>query len=312
MYRIGIDLGGTNTVAGLCTAEGKLLDKVSAPTKTGDPEGLCGCMKELCLSLCEKHSVPHDEIMRIGIGLPGTFVKETRTLTFGTNLGLRDVCFAHVFEPEFACRVEIDNDANCAALGEFAGGAGAGTRNLIMVTLGTGVGGGLIVGGQLYTGRANIAGEIGHMVIVPDGLPCNCGRKGCLETYASATGLINLALRALEDSTVDSLLRGRMAENGGRLTAKMVCDARDDGDALADRVFDSYCDYLACGLTNLVNIFQPDAVVLGGGVAGYGEKLLAPLRERVHRDQFKIGDDGTPIVRATLGNDAGIIGAALL
>lgn len=312
MMRIGIDLGGTNTVAGLCTPDGKLIDKVSAPTRTGNPEGLCAVMKELCLALCHKHGLATSEIERIGIGLPGTFVKETRTLTFGTNLGMRNVCFAHTFEPDFACRVEIDNDANCAALGEYAGGAGAGTRNLIMVTLGTGVGGGIILDGKLYSGKDNIAGEIGHMVIDPHGFPCNCGRRGCLETYTSATGMIRLATNALADSDEDSLLRARIADNGGKLTAKMICDARDDGDPLAERVFDDYCDYLACGLTNLINIFQPDAIVLGGGVAGYGEKLLAPLRARVHREQFKIGSHGTELVQATLGNDAGIIGAALL
>ena len=312
MMRIGIDLGGTNTVAGLCTTDGKLIDKVSAPTPVGDPAGLCAVMRQLSLALCTQNQVLYSDIESIGIGLPGIFVKKTCTLTFGTNLNMRNVCFADAFKPAFECKVEIDNDANCAALGEFAGGAGAGTRNLVMVTLGTGVGGGIVLGGRLFTGKDDIAGEIGHMVIVPNGFACNCGRKGCLETYASATGMIRLATNALGESAEESVLRARIEANGGKLTAKMVCDACDDGDALAQRVFDDYCDYLACGLTNLVNLLQPDAIVVGGGVAGYGEKLLVPLRERVHRDQFKIGAEGTAIVQATLGNDAGIIGAALL
>lgn len=311
MMRLGIDLGGTNTVVGLCTLDGVLMDKISAPTKTGDPDGLCAVMHDLCRDLCDKHNIPYSEIEQIGIGLPGTLVKATCTLTFGTNLGMSNVCFAHAFEPEFNCPVNIDNDANCAALGEFHGGAGRGTRNLLMVTLGTGVGGGIVLEGKLYTGREDIAGEIGHMVIVPNGAPCNCGRHGCLETYASATGLIRLAREAMEQCP-DTCLHAMVQENGGKLTAKMVCDARDTGDALADRVFNDYCDYLACGLTNLINVFQPDAIVIGGGVAGYGEKLLMPLRERVHAQQFKIAPEGTPIVAATLGNDAGIIGAALL
>lgn len=311
MMRLGIDLGGTNTVAGLCTTTGTLVDKLSAPTPTGDPEGLCRTMRELCCALCDKHNVPYSEIEQIGIGLPGIIVKATCTLTFGTNLGMSNVCFAQAFEPDFHCPVAIDNDANCAALGEFAGGAGKGTRNLLMVTLGTGVGGGIVINGKLFTGREDIAGEIGHMVIVPDGVPCNCGRRGCLETYASATGLIRLALEAMEhDST--TILHQQMRNNNGTLTAKMVCDACDADDALAKRVFSDYCDYLACGLTNLINILQPDAIVIGGGVAGYGEKLFEPLRARVHSQQFKIGAEGTPIVGATLGNDAGILGAALL
>ena len=311
MMRLGIDLGGTNTVVGLCTPQGELLDKMSAPTKTGDPDGLCAVMHSLCRQICDKHGVAYADVERIGIGLPGTLVKATCTLTFGTNLGMSNVCFAHAFAPDSTSPAAIDNDANCAALGEFAGGAGRGTRNLLMVTLGTGVGGGIVLDGKLYTGREDIAGEIGHMVIVPNGAPCNCGRHGCLETYASATGLIRLATEAMADAP-DTCLHAMAQGNGGKLTAKMVCDARDQGDAVASRVFDDYCDYLACGLTNLVNVFQPDVIVVGGGVAGYGEKLLAPLRERVHREQFKVGPEGTPIVRATLGNDAGIIGAALL
>lgn len=309
--QIGIDLGGTNTVAGLCTPSGTLVDKLSAPTPSGDPDGLCAVMHTLCRTLCDQHGILYADITKIGIGLPGTLVKSTCTLAFGTNLGMSNVCFAHAFEPDFTCPVVIDNDANCAALGEFAGGAGRGTRNLLMVTLGTGVGGGIVLDGRLYTGREDIAGEIGHMVIVPHGAPCNCGRRGCLETYASATGLIRMAHEAMAQSP-DSCLHQMAQQNGGKLTAKMVCDARDAGDACADRVFQDYCDYLACGLTNLVNLFQPDAIVIGGGVAGYGEKLLEPLRARVHAEQFKIGPAGTPILAATLGNDAGIIGAAML
>ncbi len=309
MMRLGIDLGGTNTVAGLCTTDGQLIDKVSAPTTTGDADSLCRTMRELCVALCEKHNIAKDEIEQIGIGLPGAIVKSTCTLKFGTNLGISNVCFAHAFEPEFSCPVAIDNDANCAALGEFAGGAGRGSENMLMVTLGTGVGGGIVLGGKLFTGRDDLAGEIGHMVLVPNGAPCNCGRKGCFETYASATGLIRLAQEALAQDK-DSILHAWTKDS--KLNAKMVCDACDAGDALAQRVFADYCDYLACGLTNLVNVFQPDSIVIGGGVAGYGEKLFAPLRERVHAEQFHVSSEGTPIRGATLGNDAGIIGAALL
>lgn len=309
MMRLGIDLGGTNTVVGLCTPDGTLIGKRSAPTKTGDPDGLRACMRQLCCELCEEHQVPHNEIAQIGIGLPGTIVKSTCTLTFGTNLAMSNVCFAHSFEPDFTCPVIIDNDANCAALGEFISGAAKGTQNMLMVTLGTGVGGAIVINGQLYTGRDDIAGEIGHMVLIPNGTPCNCGRHGCFETYASATGLISAAKAALQHYP-DSILHQWTKDTA--LTAKMVCDACDAGDSLAQQVFSQYCDYLACGLTNVINIFQPDAVIIGGGVAGYGEKLFAPLRERVHREQLKTSSTGTPILGAVLGNDAGLIGAAQL
>ena len=207
--------------------------------------------------------------------------------------------------------MRLDTDANGAALGEVIAGAGKGCQNAVMVTLGTGVGGGIVVGGKLYGGANDMAGEIGHMVVAVGGLPCNCGRRGCLEAYASATGMIRLATMALEDGE-DSVLRGKMAVNGGKLTAKMVCDACDEGDKVAARVFEDYCMYLGSGLASLVNILQPEIIIIGGGVAGYGEKLLQPLREIVAKESFKGVSRSAEIVRAVLGNDAGLIGAAML
>ncbi len=309
--RIGIDLGGTNTVVGLCTPEGELLCKKSLPTRSGQPDRMKADMKQMALELCQEQGIVPETIMQIGIGVPGSFDKQAATLLFGTNLGMNNVCFADVFQPEFSCPVRLDNDANCAALGEVIGGAGKGCQNAVMVTLGTGVGGGIVIGGKLYSGFNDTAGEIGHLVVQVDGLSCNCGRKGCLEAYASATGMIRLATMALEQDE-DSVLHARIRDNGGKLTAKMVCDARDDGDALAERVFVDYCKYLGSGLTSLVNILQPEKMIIGGGVAGYGEKLLAPLREIVARDSFRGVRANTEIVQAMLGNDAGIIGAAML
>ena len=149
------------------------------------------------------------------------------------------------------------------------------------------------------------------MVIVVGGEQCNCGRRGCLERYCAATAMIRMANEALDGSAEESSLR-EVREQSGKLTAKDICDARDAGDALSDRIFDKYCDYLACGLANLINILQPDCIVIGGGVSGYGEKLLAPLREKTAAEHFKVGDKVTPIMAATLGNDAGLIGAAML
>ena len=215
--RIGIDLGGTTVKAALCTEDGTLLCKDSLPTRTGNAAGLKADMKTLALSLCRAHSCAVEDVTAIGIGVPGSFDKKTCTLRFGTNLGLNNISFADAFLPEFGCPVHLDNDANCAALGEATAGAAKGTRNMLMVTLGTGVGGGIIINGQLYTGCNGIAGEIGHMVIRKDGEPCNCGRRGCLEAYCSAASLVRFAERALEDGR-----KSVLAVHKGQLNAKQI------------------------------------------------------------------------------------------
>ncbi|MGE4548827.1 MAG: ROK family protein [Intestinibacillus sp.] len=309
--KIGVDLGGTNTVVGLCTDTGELLGKRSTPTRTGDADGLLADMHRLALAVCEDQGVKPEAVCQVGIGVPGSFDKSTCTLTFGTNLRMNEVSFGHAFTPEFTCPVYLDNDANCAALGEYIGGAGRGVRNMVMITLGTGLGGGLILDGKLYIGENGIAGEIGHMVVEYNGAQCNCGRRGCWETYASATGMIRLAKDELARGG-ESLLNAMAAENGGRLMAKMVCDARDAGDILADAVFQKYVGYLACGINNMIAILQPEKVVIGGGLAGYGDKLLAPVRALVKRDLMQADCRQAEIVLGALGNDAGIIGAAML
>lgn len=305
--RIGIDLGGTTVKAALCAPDGTLLHKQSAPTPTGDATGLCAAMKQLALGLCAAQGAAPEQITSIGIGVPGSFDKATCTLKFGTNLGMNNVCFADAFRPDFGCTVQLDNDANCAALGEVTAGAAKGAKNMVMVTLGTGVGGGIIIGGKLYTGCNGIAGEVGHMVIRQGGERCGCGREGCLEAYASAASFVRFAERALAAGR-GSLLQ----EHAGHLNAKMICDAVDAGDALACELFDEYCVNLSCGLANFINIFQPEAIVLGGGLAGYGEKLLAPLRRLTLPQTFRSDGRNTEIVCASLGNDAGLIGAAML
>lgn len=305
--RIGIDLGGTTVKAALCAPDGTLLHKQSAPTPTGDAAGLCAAMKQLALGLCAAQGAAPEQITSIGIGVPGSFDKATCTLKFGTNLGMNNVCFADAFRPDFGCTVQLDNDANCAALGEVTAGAAKGAKNMVMVTLGTGVGGGIIIGGKLYTGCNGIAGEVGHMVVRQGGERCGCGRDGCLEAYASAASFVRFAERALAAGR-GSLLQA----HAGHLNAKMICDAVDAGDALACELFDEYCVNLSCGLANFINIFQPEAIVLGGGLAGYGEKLLAPLRRLTLPQTFRSDGRNTEIVCASLGNDAGLIGAAML
>lgn len=305
--RIGIDLGGTSVKAALCAQDGTILGKKSAPTRTGDPDGLRADMLQLALALCDEHGVKTDEVSQIGIGVPGTLDKKDCRLIFGTNLGMREVRFGEAFVPHFTCAVKLDNDANCAALGEAIAGAASETRHMIMVTLGTGVGGGIVIDGKLYTGCNDIAGELGHMVIRQGGEACNCGRKGCLEAYASAAHFVKFAERAIAEGRESSL-----AAHKGSINAKLICDAVDAGDALAVELFADYCQNLACGLTNFINIFQPDCIVLGGGLAGYGEKLLAPLRAITERETFRCDAPNTELRIAALGNDAGLIGAAML
>ena len=291
--RIGIDLGGTSVKAALCADDGAILIKQGVPTKTGDPDGLRADMKQLALALCASGGVQPDEVESIGIGVPGSYDKPSCTLRFGTNLGMNDVCFAETFQPEFGCAVQLDNDANCAALGEATAGAGKNVKNMLMVTLGTGVGGGIIIDGKLYTGCNSLAGELGHIVI---------RQGGVLDDREES--LVNISTRVKGESS--------LRENGPALNAKHICDAVDAGDALACELFETYCDDLACGLSSFINIFQPECIVLGGGLAGYGEKLLEPLRMLTFPQTFRGEDRNTEIVCASLGNDAGLVGAAML
>ena len=183
---------------------------------------------------------------------------------------------------------------------------------MIVVTLGTGVGGGIILGGRLFTGSNAVAGELGHMVIEKDGYPCNCGRRGCFEVYASATGLVRMTKEAME-ANPESRMHALAAKRGGRVSGRIPFDAARAGDTAAEAVIDRYLSYLACGLTNLVNIFQPEVIVIGGGISGEGENLIKPLLPRVMEGAYGNGLVKMPVLRtATLGNDAGIIGAACL
>ena len=309
--RIGIDLGGTTVKAALCGEDGTLLCKQSAPTPTGDAAGLCAVMKQLALTLCGEGGAAPDAITSIGIGVPGSFDKATCTLKFGTNLGMNNVCFADAFRPEFGCAVQLDNDANCAALGEATAGSAKGARNMVMVTLGTGVGSGIIVNGKIVTGVNCAGGECGHMVIVVDGEPCSCGRKGCWEAYASATALIRQTRKAMEENP-DSIMH-EVARQEGKVSGRTAFDAMRKGDIAAIKVVDNYIKYVACGLINIVNALQPEIICVGGGICNEGETLMKPLRRFVQAERYSIHSKiQTHIMKAELGNDAGIIGASIL
>ena len=309
MYYIGIDVGGTNLKAGLVREDGQILAVERTPLAFENPEQFARTLAQLGESVLRQAGVPASEVVSAGIGIPGAVAGGD--ILYTCNIPLRDVPLSRLFRQYLDVPVLLENDANCAAVGEWLCGAGRGTQQFIVVTLGTGVGGGLILNGKLYSG-SGMVGEVGHMVIQHGGAPCNCGRRGCWEAYAAATGLIRMTREAME-AHPESLLHTVAAQNGC-VEGRTAFDAAVQGDETALGLCRDYVSYLAAGVTNLINILQPEAVAIGGGVAAAPDGLLlTPLREIVERECYPRHTGQLPrIVRAELGNDAGIIGAALL
>lgn len=313
-YYIGIDVGGTNLKAGLVDETGALCATAKTPLSWSCAEDFVKALAELCISAAEKAKIGKEEICAVGMGVPGEVDREQGKILYTCNIPLRNVPIAALFHNYLDAPIYLDNDANCAALGEYYAGAGRGCKNLIVVTLGTGVGAGILLGGKLLRGVNGDAGEVGHTVIVPDGHPCPCGRKGCWEQYSSAPALKRLTVEAMEkhpESALWAHCQGDTGKIGGRSAFQV---ARECGDAAAVSVCEQYVSYLALGITNLVNIFQPEMVCIGGGVSNEEDSaLLFPLQRLVEQERY--GRDRRPaprIVKAQLGNDAGIVGAALL
>lgn len=305
--RIGIDVGATTIKAALCAETGEIIRRQSVDTIVGQEDAFLKSLSDICSTLCQEQGIAISEILQIGIGMPGSLDIKNGVLLFGTNLGLSNVNLRAGLQAIFSCPIKIENDANCAALGESTAGAGRGMPIIVVITLGTGIGGGIVMNGKLFGGCNDIASELGHMVIKRGGLKCNCGRKGCFEMYASASAFVRRTQKMLaKRHKVDSILRE------GELTGKRICDAIDAGDFVAKKAFDRYVKDLTCGVANIVNILQPDCIVIGGGLSNYGEKLIAPVRNAVARETFRCTENNTQIVQATLGNDAGLIGAAFL
>ncbi len=316
MYTIGIDLGGTNIAVGLCDSELNIIEKKSTPTlPERDPREIVKDMAALCDAVTLAAGLKTDDIDYVGIASPGTVNTKTGIVEYSNNIPFHDFPIADVLKDYFPIKqVFIANDANAAALAESLKGAAKGTKTSVMITLGTGVGGGVVIDGKIYDGGVNPAGaELGHTVIVAKGKQCSCGRRGCWEAYSSATGLTNMTkdmIRELELKGVPSLLIEE-ARKSGKVSARTAFDAMKLGDKYAKEVVDDYIFYLAEGITNMVNIFQPEILSIGGGVCNEGDTLIIPLTALVERDQYTRGSKNkTKIVRATLGNDAGIIGAA--
>ena len=316
MYTIGVDLGGTNIAIGICDSEYNIIDKGSVPTKANrDPELIIKDMAELASNLLKKNNIAIEDVLYAGIASPGAANPDTGVVEYSANLPFFNFPIADVFKSFLPVKeVYIANDANAAALAEAIAGAAKGTKNSIMITLGTGVGGGIIIDGRIYTGGANCAaGELGHNVIVAGGRACGCGRRGCWEAYSSATALTAMTIEKMTElriKRIDSLLFEE-EKISGKITAKTAFDAMKKGDVYAKEIVDSYIFYLAEGITNMINTFQPEVLSIGGGVCNQREYLTLPLIKIVNQDQYtRSNPSKTKIVIAELGNDAGIIGAA--
>lgn len=309
-YFVGIDLGGTNIASAVVDEFGNIYGRATRKTAMPRPyneifDDMALCAKEAALN----SGIKWENIESVGIGCPGAINKETGYVDFSNNLDFYDVPITDYMQNVLGKKVYVENDANAAAWGEFVAGSGKDTNSMILLTLGTGVGSGIILNGHLMRGAFGTGAELGHAVIIADGEECTCGRKGCLETYASATALINQAKRkAIEspDCEIMKLCKGDI----NRINGKTVFSANDD---LAKNVIDTYLGYLSEGIVNIVNMFQPEVICLGGGVSGAGERILEPIQKSIKEKAFaRFGKKHTQMKIASLGNDAGIIGAALL
>lgn len=313
MYKIGVDLGGTNIAVGVINDKYEIIGRGKTKTNMPRPaEEIFDDIVKCIFAAVEDAKITMSEVDAIGIGTPGSCDKENGVILYANNLDFNNVPAVKLINSKIPdIKVYIENDANCAALGEALAGSGRGKSSFIAITLGTGVGGGVVLDGKILAGCNDAGGELGHITIKFDGEECNCGRVGCWERYASATALVNQTKKAMlenKDSKMWELCGGDIENAGGRT----AFDAMRAGDAVGKTVVDNYIRYIALGTTDIVNIFQPEMICFGGGICNEGETLLAPLREyvaewRYSKKQLK----QTEICRATLGNDAGIIGAAL-
>ena len=312
MYTIGIDLGGTNIVSSVVDDKYNIIATSKTPTNSPrTAEEIFDDIAMVSEEAMKKAGLTIADIESVGMGTPGT-VNSDGIIEFANNLGFNNVPAKQMLIDRLGIdNVYIENDANCAALGEAYAGVGNGAKDFVAVTLGTGVGSGIIVDGKIVNGVNFAGGECGHMVIMVDGEQCSCGRKGCWEAYASATALIRQTKKAMEEYP-DSYMH-KLAEQEGKVSGRTAFDAMRKGDIAGIKVVDQYIKYVSCGLINLVNALQPEIICVGGGICNEGETLMKPLRLYVQAERYSIHSKiQTKIVRAELGNDAGVIGAAIL
>ncbi len=312
MVYVGIDLGGTSIKAGLVDEQGKILCKATCPTLVErGARPVVDDMAKLSLEVIEKGGYTVDDVKAIGVGLPGIQDPRTGIVPFCTNLYWHEVPVIEWMQETINKPIYIGNDATVAGLAESVAGVSAGIENSVFLTLGTGVGGGIVLGGKVYSGTNGVGSELGHMITVIDGEKCTCGNRGCWERYASATALIRMGREAAEkhpESLIAASVNGQLDD----ITAKTVIDAAKAGDEVANEVFERYVYYLCAGLVNIINFLDPEVIVLGGGVSHAGQFLLDAVNRRLPSMVFYKTMPYARVALATLGNDAGIIGAAML
>lgn len=309
-YYVGIDFGGMSAKAGLFDKNSKMLAKDTVKTSKDDNYvTTVAKMAQLVKKLCEENDVPIKSVRRIGLASPGVIDSKEGVVVRWGNYNWSDKPLARDMSEAVGSEVRVVNDANAAAYGEAIYGAAKAYKNSIFITLGTGIGSGIIIDGKLFEGVRGAGAEAGHMVIQVGGVPCGCGRKGCFEQYASASALIRDTKRAMFENK-ESIMWQMTGGDPENVDGKTAFAASREGDAAAQTVVKNYIVYLGEGILNLVSIFRPEAVILGGGVCNEGEYLLAPLRKYV-AERLYVGCDKVPLTlnRAALGNDAGIYGA---
>ena len=313
-FIVGVDLGGTNIVVGAMPEDGSREYGVrSLPTRSEQgSESIVDRMVEMietCIAVtCAEAGITRAHFAGVGVGAPGPLDRERGVVVVAPNLGWQDFPLRALIADRVGLEATLDNDANCATLGEAWTGAARGARNVVGITIGTGIGGGLILDGRLYHGASDVAGELGHMTIDTSGRRCACGNYGCLEAYASGPNIAQRAREAIESGEV-SLLPDLVAGDLTRITAQTVYDANDRGDAVAREVVRDTARFLGAGIANLLNVFNPEVVVIAGGVTQAGDALFVPLRAEVRRRAFRPAVDACRIVPGVLPGTAGVVGA---
>lgn len=297
--RLGVDLGGTAIKSGLVDQDGQVWFPETSPTDTvGGADAVLDALTDAC-----QRQLARAHVSAVGIGMPGTVDTERGVLVRASNLPLSHFPLTQVLSQRLNLPVYLENDANCALYGEIFAGAGRDADNFLMVTVGTGIGGGIRLGGKIYRGMEGRAGEFGHMIVAMDGRPCRCGRTGCWEQYASATALCRMTREAAQTQP-DSLLARQIREAGGAVDGRTAFDAARAGCPVAEAVLDTFAKHLSVGLNNLTAVFRPEQIILAGGIFREGEFLLSRVRERCTDPQL--------VAVSALNGQAGLIGASLL
>ena len=313
MYYIGVDVGGTSLKAGLVNEAGEIVARASCPTEPDKGvEHVVSRMAEVAMKAAEAGSVPLADVHSIGLGIPGIEDPATRIVPICANLYWRDVPLAKMLTEKLNRPVYIGNDATVAGYAEYVAGISKGTDSSVFITLGTGVGGGIVINGKPWSGFHGVGSEIGHMMVeAGDGIVCTCENRGCWERYASATALIRMG-RVRAEKNPGSALMQAVNGDADQITAKHVMDLAKEGDPDCAAAFEEYIYFLAAGIVNLINVLDPEMIILGGGVSHAGAFLLDAVRSKVDEMAFCKALPHAKIELARLGNDAGIIGAAML